>query len=56
MGLSRPALTQPTSQVIGMKLEKTIVDLGAGREGHYMFNSASKRQRFYAQFVKNQAI
>lgn len=53
MGLSRPMQTQPTSQVIGMKLEKAIVIQDTGSEGHYMFNSAS--QKCNAQLVKKQA-
>lgn len=53
MGLSRPTQTQPTSQVIGMKLEKAIVIQDIGSEGHYMFNSAS--QKCNAQLVKKWA-
>lgn len=52
MGLSRPMQTQPTSQVIGMKLEKAIVIQDTGSEGHYMFNSAS--QKCNAQLVEKQ--
>lgn len=53
MGLSRPTQTQPTSQVIGMKLEKAIVIQDTGSEGHYMFNSAS--QKCNAQLAKKLA-